>query len=87
MKRAMIIVLLCLAGLTVGGLFALWRAVRTAPLLPADHDMPAPKAAQPIDRLQGGMKLDARTDYTLDPAAKARLRREEMRQRPWEGRN
>lgn len=87
MKRPMIIALLSIAGLTAGGLFALWRAVRTAPLLPADHDMPAPKAVQPIDRLQGSMKLDLRTDYTLDAAAKAKLRDEEMRQRPWERRN
>jgi hypothetical protein len=44
-----------------------------------------------MDVWQGSIKADTRTDYAPDPAAKARLmeklRQEELRQRPQEGRN
>lgn len=78
MKRMLVIGLVFFAVLTVGALLVR-RAARTASL--------PPRAVQPIDRLQGGVKLDRNADYTLDAAAKAKLRSEELRQRPWEGRN
>ena len=44
-----------------------------------------------MDAWQAGIKPDTRTDYAPDPAAKERLmeklRQEELRQRPQEGRN
>jgi hypothetical protein len=44
-----------------------------------------------MDEWQAGIKPDTRTDYTSDPAATKRLmeklRQEELRQRPQEGRN
>lgn len=87
MKRVTTITLLLFAGLTVGGLFLLRRARRTAPPRTAPHDPAAVRALSPVDRLQGCLKFDARTDYRLDPATKKKLRREERRQEPWEERN
>ena len=50
-----------------------------------------PKAAQPMDAFQAGVKLDTRTGTTPDAEAKRRLmerlQREEKRQKPQEGRN
>ena len=44
-----------------------------------------------MDGWQAGIKPDTRTDYTSDPATTKRLmeklRQEELRQRPQEGRN
>lgn len=79
MKRLFVISLVIFAGLTVCALLVLRHAARTA--------SPAPGAVQPVDQLQGSVKLDRHPDYRLDAATKAQLRREEMRQRPWEGRN
>lgn len=87
MKRMILVALLAFAGLTVCGLLVLRHAVRTAPLQSAPSDLPAPSAVAPIDRLQGSMKLDVQTDYSLDARTKAKLRAEELRQQPWEGRN
>ncbi len=50
-----------------------------------------PKAAQPMDAFQAGVKLDTRTGTAPDAEAKRRLmerlHREEVRQKPWEQRN
>ena len=57
----------------------------------SDKRAPTPTAAKPMDGWQAGLKPDTRTDYTSDPAATKRLmeklRQEELRQRPQEGRN
>jgi|GEM_PF-793820 len=93
MKRMTLYILVFGAGLTVCGLLVLRHACRTAPLMPPTSDLPAPprRNPQPIDRWQDGIGVDARTDYQTDPAATKRLmeklRQEELRQRPLEGRN
>lgn len=93
MKR-MIIVLALLAGLAVCGLLVL-RHSRRAPAAP-----PTPEQAhatrdgrdlRAVDAWQSNIKLDLNTDYTPDALAKQRLmerlRHEESKQRPAEGRN
>ena len=93
MKRMTIYILASIAGLTVCGLLVLRHACRTAPLMPPTSDLPAPpqRKLQAVDRWQGGIRIDVRTDYQPDPAATKRLmeklRQEELRQRPLEGRN
>ena len=93
MKRMHLILTISAAALAVGGFLVVRHAIRTAPLVPPESDLPAPppKKAQPIDAWQSGIKPDMRTDYTADPAATKRhlekLRREERRQRPQEERN
>ena len=93
MKRMTFYLLALGAGLAVCGLLVLRHAGRTAPLMPPASDLPAPprRSPQPIDRWQGGIGVDTRTDYKPDPEATKRLmeklRREELRQRPLEGRN
>jgi len=93
MKRMTSYILVTLAGLTVCGLLILRHACRTAPLLPPTSDLPAPPARhrQHVDRWQSGIKVDARTDYVPDAKSTKRLmeklRQEELRQRPQEGRN
>jgi hypothetical protein len=89
MKRMMPYILMVLGGLSVCGWLVLRHAMRTAVELP-NHPQPAAKSPA-MDRWQGGIRLDPRTDYAPDPAAKKRLleklRQEELRQQPWEGRN
>jgi len=86
-------ILVTVAGLTVCGLLILRHACRTAPLLPPTSDLPPPpqRHRQPVDRWQGDIRVDARTDYAPDAKATERLmeklRQEELRQRPQEGRN
>lgn len=93
MKRMTLYILVSVAGLTVCGLLVLRHACRTAPLMPPTSDLPAPppRPLQPVDRWQGGIGVDTRTDCQPDPAATKRLmeklRQEERRQRPLEGRN
>lgn len=93
MKRMITCALIALAGLLVCGLLVLRHACRTAPELRDDSGLPAPTGRDrpPIDRWQGGIKVDPRTGYAPDPEATERLleklRREELRQRPQEGRN
>ena len=93
MKRMHLIVIASVAAFAVGGFLVVRHAIRTAPLVPPESDLPAPppRKAQPIDAWQAGIKPDTRTDYTPDPAATKRLleklRREERRQRPLEERN
>ncbi len=94
MKRMHLIIVAVVVALALAGLLAVRHAVRTAVTVPPVSDLPAPpkkKAPQPMDVWQGAIKADIRTDYAPDPAAKARLieklRQEELRQRPREGRN
>ena len=93
MKRMILYILTSVAGLTVCGLLVLRHACRTAPLMPPTSDLPAPsrRDQQLLDRWQGGIGVDTRADYRPDPAATKRLleklRQEERRQRPLEGRN
>jgi len=92
MMRMTFYILVSVAGLTVCGLLVLRHACRTTPLMPPISDLPAPpRHLQPVDRWQGGIEVDTRTDYQPDPAATKRLmeklRQEELRQRPLEGRN
>ncbi len=94
MKRMHLIIAAVVVALALAGLLAVRHAVRTAVTVPPVSDLPAPpkkKASQPMDAWQGSIKADSRIDYAPDPAAKARLleklRQEELRQRPQEGRN
>lgn len=94
MKRMHLIIAVVVVAFALAGLLAVRHAVRTAVTVPPVSDLPAPpkkKASQPMDAWQGSIKADSRTDYAPDPAAKARLmeklRQEELRQRPQEGRN
>ncbi len=94
MKRMRLIIAAVVVALALAGLLAVRHAVRTAVTVPPVSDLPAPpkkKAPQPMDVWQGAIRADTRTDYAPDPAAKARLmeklRQEELRQRPQEGRN
>ncbi len=94
MKRMHLIIVAIGVALALAGLLAVRHAVRTAVTVPPVSDLPAPpkkKASQPMNLWQGSIKADTRTDYTPDPAAKARLMeklgQEELRQRPQEGRN
>lgn len=93
MKRMITCALIALAGLLVCGLLVLRHACRTAPELPDDSGLPAPTGRDRllIDRWQGDLQVDTRTDYTSDPETTKRLleklRQEELRQRPQEGRN
>ncbi len=90
MKR-MHLLIAFLLGFALCGVLALRHAIRTAVTVPPVSDLPAPPANQPMDAWQAGIKSDTRTDYTPDPAATKRLmeklRQEELRQRPQEGRN
>jgi hypothetical protein len=94
MKRMHLIIAVVVVALALAGLLAVRHAVRTAVTVPPVSDLPAPpkkKTSQPMDVWQGAIKADSRTDYAPDAAAKARLmeklRQEELRQRPQEGRN
>lgn len=91
MKRMTAYLLIAFAGLTVCGLLVLRHACRTEPLLPGTSDLPAPprRNVAPVDRWQGEIKVDARTNYPSEPMRRLlkKLRQEEIRQRPQEGRN
>lgn len=93
MRRTHYIIAALLVGLALSGWLVLRHAVRTAVAVPPVSDLPVPppKPSQPMDAWQAGMKADTRTDYTPDPARTKRLmeklRQEELRQRPQEGRN
>ncbi len=93
MKRMHLIIAAFVIGLAGCGWLALRYAVRTAVTVPPVSDLPAPPptASKPMDVWQAGIKPDSRTDYTSDPATTKRLmeklRQEELRQRPQEGRN
>ncbi|MDP3070019.1 MAG: hypothetical protein Q8N18_06995 [Opitutaceae bacterium] len=82
----MTLCILITLGLLTGAGF-LWRELRRAPLLPPGHD----EDGQPMNAFQAGVKLDRRTADAPDAATRARLmeklRAEEIRQRPQEGRN
>ena len=93
MKRMHLIIVAVVVALALAGLLAVRHAVRTAVTVPPVSDLPAPtpSASKPMDGWQAGIKPDTRTDYTSDPATTKRLmeklRQEELRQRPQEGRN
>ena len=93
MKRIFLFIGAVIAGLAVCGLLVLRHVVRTTVNVPPASDLPttAPKKAPPMAAWQAGLKSDTRTDYTPDPVATKRLlkklQREELRQRPQEGRN
>ena len=80
-------------GLALCGWLALRHAARKAVTVsPVSHlPAPTPPAPKPMDVWQAGIKPDTRTDYTADPATTKRLmeklRQEELRQKPQEGRN
>jgi hypothetical protein len=91
MKRMLPYLLIALAGLAVCGLLVVRHAARPAPLMPPKSDLPAPTRRQPapVDHWQGEIKVDTRTDYPSVPMRRLlkKLRQEEIRQRPQEGRN
>lgn len=91
MKRLHVIIVPLVVGLALGGWLALWHAMRAAVKMSPVSELPSPSASRPMDVWQAGIKPDTRTDYTPDPAATKRLmkklRQEELRQRPQEGRN
>ena len=77
---------LIIAGILVAGLLLLRHAVRTAgpdPTLVREKGSEA-QQLQPVDKWQRNIRFDARPDYT---DAIEKLRKEERRQRPEEGRN
>jgi hypothetical protein len=88
MKRMITWILIALAGLAFCGLMLGRHAYRPAPLLGDDERTPVRPATQ-MDRWQSGIQVDTRTEYR--PASTeelmAKLRAEERRQRPEEGRN
>jgi hypothetical protein len=75
----MLLVILIL-GLAVSGYLVHRHPRRVSPATPT-RDLHA------VDAWQRGIRLDPRTDYSLTAAAREKLRREEERQRPQEGRN
>jgi hypothetical protein len=83
--KKLLIVLSSLAALAVAG----WGVLRGRHRAPESAKPVAPAA--PTDGFQSGVKLDSRTGGEPDAAARRRvmdrLRREEIRQRPAEGRN
>ena len=93
MKQMDLIIVAFVVALAFCGLLAVRHAVRTAGAVPPVSDLPATpaKRSQPMDAWQGASKADRRTDYIPNSAAKEhlikKLRQEEMRQRPQEGRN
>ena len=93
MTRMLLIIVAFVIGLALGGWLTLRHAMRTAVTALPVSDLPAPtaSASKPMDGWQAGIKPDTRTDYTSDPATTKRLmeklRQEELRQRPQEGRN
>ncbi len=91
MKRLHVIIGALVVGLALCGWLVLRHVVRTTAKVPSVSDLPSPPASKPMDVWQAGIKPDTRTDYTPDPAATKRLmkklRQEELRQRPQEGRN
>ena len=93
MKRMHLIIVAFVIGFALCGWLAFRHTVRTAVTVPPVSDLPAPStpASKPMDVWQAGIKADTRTDYTQDPATTKRLmeklRQEELRQRPQEGRN
>jgi len=86
MKKMTVVVVIAVIGLLAGTYF-LYREVKRAPLRPPDDN----HRPQPMNAWQAGVKPDARTDYTTDAATPRqlmeKLRAEEIRQRPQEGRN
>jgi len=90
MKR-MIIVLAMLAGLAGCGLLVLRHARRAPATRRALSAAQASRDVRVVDAWQSKIKLDLNTDYLPDALAKQRLmerlRREESKQRPAEGRN
>ena len=93
MKRMHLIIGALVVVLALCGLLAVRHSLRPAVAVPPVSDLLArpPKPSQPMDTWQGAIKADHRTDYTADPVAikrlRERLRQEELRQRPEEGRN
>lgn len=92
MRRMLTVVAILGIGLLLVGLLALRHAIRTAPTLPAQSDLPAPQRATvtPVDQMQSSVKLGA-TSFQADPEKSRqlmeKLRQEELRQRPQEQRN
>jgi hypothetical protein len=91
MKRMHLIILFVGIALILGGVLAVRHALRSAVTVPPVSDLPAPPSSKAMDVWQSGIRLDPRSDYAADPAATKRLmeklRQEELRQRPQEGRN
>lgn len=93
MKRMPTILVASAVGLALCGWLVFRHAARTAVTVPPVSDRPAPPPppSKPMDRWQAGIKPDTGTDCKAAPAATERLmkklRQEELRQRPQEGRN
>lgn len=90
MKRMQLLVVMIVLGLALGGWLALRHAAQTAATVPSSRPARS-KKSPPMDAWQAGIKPDTRTDYAPDPAKTKRLmeklRQEELRQQPQEGRN
>lgn len=73
-------------GILAGAGF-MWRELRRAPLMPPDYDADR----TPLNDERADVSLPSTADDSTDAAHRARLleklRREEQRQRPQEGRN
>ena len=85
------IVIVSVVGLALCGWLAVRHAVRTTVTVPPVSDPLAPSSSKPMDAWQSGIKPDTRTEYAPDLARTKclmeKLRQEELRQRPQEGRN
>lgn len=94
MKRMIPYLIIGIAGLTACGWLVLRHAARTrgdGPAAAGSEQLIKPGENQAIDRWQGGIRMDTRTDYVTEAQARKRteekLRAEELRQKPWERRN
>lgn len=81
MKMSLFIVVL-LGGLAVCGLLVVRHHRRTAAPAPARSE-----GFKPVDNWQQGIRLDPARGYRRDLDLLERLKREEERQKPQEGRN
>lgn len=86
MIRPRMFLLLVIGGVLACGLLALCHAVRTAAPEPppGNEDPTETRQLRPVNDWQRGIRIDTRTDYS---DALEKLREEERRQKPEEGRN
>ena len=92
MKRMFTVLFIIVAGLLLVGLSVLCHAIRTAPIMPPESDLPVRPTARvkPIVQLQSGVKLEAisfHPDTERSRQLREKLWYEELRQRPQEQRN
>lgn len=95
--KKMALVIAVLTAIALGGYvgYRHYRRLTDTPAAPAGLPIPPVRAEaealRQLDAWQGGIKLAPATDYAAEAAGRKRalekLRQEEQRQKPWEGRN